>query len=56
MKHTFSFNDIDCLSILDALDYLIKDKERHTVDRQDAKMIRDKILETVRKDFENNYE
>lgn len=52
MEHNFKFTDIDCLDILDALDYLIKDEERHTVDRQDAKLIRNKILETVKKDYE----
>lgn len=50
MKHTFEFTDIDCLVISDALSYLIKDEERHLIDRNSASQIKDKIYETVKRD------
>lgn len=52
MKHTFNFNDIDCLIIANALDYLIVDEERHPLDRNLARDIKNVICETVKKDFE----
>lgn len=49
-KHIFEFTDLDCLTISDALSYLIKDEERHPIDRKEASQIKDKIFETVKKD------
>ena len=52
MKHKFKFTDIDCLTILGALSCLIEDEERHELDTQNAKLISNKILEKVKKDYE----
>lgn len=54
MKHKFEFTDIDCLIILEALNYLIADKERHAVDRESARIIKYEIYEIVRKDKEDD--
>lgn len=54
MKHTFEFTDMDCLIISNALAYLIEDEERHPIDRESARLIKDKIFETVKRDKENS--
>lgn len=54
MKHKFEFSDIECLTILEALNYLIANEEIHPLDRKSSMDIESKILETVRKDKGDN--
>lgn len=56
MEHIFKFTDIDCLIILEALNYLIVNEEIHPIDRKSAMDIESKILETVEKDRAGNNE
>lgn len=55
-KHIFEFTDLDCLTISDALAYLIADEERHPIDRKLAREIKNKIYKIVREDKEKNNE
>lgn len=54
MKHKFEFSDIECLTILEALYSLNIDEEIHPIDKKSAMDVASKILETVKKDKEEN--
>lgn len=54
MKHRFKFTDIDCLIILEALNYFTANEEIHPLDRDLARDIKNTICETVREDKESN--
>lgn len=56
MEHNFKFTDIDCLIILESLNYFIVNEKIHPLDKDLAMEIENEILKTIREDKESNNE